>query len=861
MNKDDLKEYFEKFFENYQPYRNNKVYNTIIDKLFNNYFDDSYNTLPSSFKEAYENQKIPLDFYNNILLSVGFTQDILNKLSYKDKEILLKTFTNFNIYKGTLNQIQRIASDFEEELNLYELLIDFRTVLIPYYHLTFLKNQDYVIAENELIYESIKINDYLKIPGDSNQYRVVIKKELNKIYIDKPFDITTVVELHGNKIIDNSLKINNVEVNRWVFVPDLIYAGEKVKNQVINKFLDYDSIYDNTRKYFISIESLELQKDELVLPIKSNLILIDYKKYRNINLLNYLFAAILLKTYRKSRMVIYFKDGNYLTNLERITKLWYYIIYRFYNKAVTTNGLPNESIIFSISNPNFNLEIKDIPKILEEYNNIETQYEISLLYNKYISKQFYSLIYNDSEQILNLDQFKLLMEDEIGTDLIEYVEKRIFNAQGVDSEFECDFILDELQSSVLTWAYTNEIAYIDYLTDSLSYISASVDFSPTYNLILFLKPYHVEIIKQSGEILEINNKFNLVNPYHKRKFFIDLYKASILTLTHRLLNSKIISNINDNVIITSTFKNNLIHLSKQILLIIDSYLKTITYFEESVEFQSHDEVIYLKNILYSFINIIGENLITVLKEDKEFLNNENKIKLLVGGEVESLLNTSINRIFDISVADFDSSGRNLLDTSDFEVISKKNNSLLLTHTSNIILEINKNNFVFEITKATIDKDILPEPVFTSTIYPYFYNENITTDSSVYNSYFTNRNTYYSLNNEGVSVINDVFTSEFKSIKISTQIPQDELTTVFDTSLSDFRSLKITNQIPQDELTTVFDVSLSDFRSLKITNQIPQDELTTVFDVSLSDFVSLKISTQTPQDELTTTFDVANSEIL
>ncbi len=636
LSSDDLKSYFEKFFVNYAPFRESKVYSTIIDKLFNNFFDDSYNKIPSTFKDAYEEQRVPIEFYNNILLSVGFNHDILNKLSYKDKEILLKTFTNFNIYKGTLNQIQKVASDFEEDLNLYELLIDFRTILIPYYHLTFFKDLDYVVAENDFIYDSIKINDYLQIPNDTNSYRVVIKKELNRIYIDKPFDFDTIINFY--EVEDGSLRVNNVNVDRWVFVPDLIYSGEKVKNQVIKRFLDYESIYNETRRYFVSIEYLEANRDSLILPIKSNLILIDYKKYRNINLLNYLFAAILLKEYRKTRMVIYFKDGKYLTNLERIYKLWYYVIFAYYNKGISTNGLPNPALIFSIDSPYFDLKVTDIERIIIEYNSIQTQYEASLFYDKYFKTKFFPLQNNPTE--IPLEQFKLLIENEIGLDLFEYVNKRINNAKGVDSEFECDFILDELQSSILTWAYTNDIKHIDYLTDSLSYISTSVEFSPTYNLILFLKPFHVELVKESGEILEINNKFNLMNPFHKYKFFIDLYRASVLTISHRLMNSELKLIPNDNLIINSKLKSNIFYSSKSILSFVDSYLQSLTYFEESVEFQNHKELFKLKLILNSFVNLINENTITILKQNYDNKLIKDKIKLLVGGDFENILNIS-----------------------------------------------------------------------------------------------------------------------------------------------------------------------------------------------------------------------------
>lgn len=630
---DDLKNYFEKFFVDYGPYRSNKVYSIILDTLIKNYFNNAYNEVPASFKSAYEEQKIPLEFYNNILLSVGFTVDILNKISYKDKEILLKTYTDFNIYKGTINQIQKVASDFEEDLNLYELLIDFRTVLIPYYYLVFTKDQNYVVAENSFIYDSIKVNDYIQVPNDKNSYRVVVKKENNKIYINKPFDFNFILENNLNSN-DNEAFVRNVNINRWVFVPELIYSGDKVKDKILKTFLDYEKIYNNTKKYFISIEHLESKKEELLLPVKSNLILLDYKKFRDINLLNYLFSAIILKEYRKSRLVLYFKDGNYLTNLERIYKLWYYIIFRFYNKGITTNGMPNPGLIFSIDSPYFNLTVDDVSRIKEEYNNLKTTNEVSLFYNKYFSSSFNPLTnYNLN---MSIDQFKLLIENEIGTDLLTYIDKRILSVKGIDSELECSFILDEIYASVMTWAFTDiKIKnVISYLLDSLSYISTSVEFSPSYNLILFLKPFHVELIKELDDVLEINSKFDMIIPHHKLKYLIKMFGLSVLTISHSFFKSQIILNSVDNVIIASDFKNSIIYKSKSLLTFFDNFKILLSYFEESVSFQNHKLLFNLKLSVYSFLHCINECVLTIINKNNEYSSilESNNLELRLDSE-------------------------------------------------------------------------------------------------------------------------------------------------------------------------------------------------------------------------------------
>lgn len=616
---DDLKAYFEQFLTNYGPYRNNKIYSIIIDNLLKYYINESYNIIPEDFKSAFENQKLPVSFYDNILLSVGFTQDLITKISYKDKEILLKTFTNFNIYKGTINQIQKVASDFEEDLNLYELLIDFREIAINFYYIRFFKNTNYILVENEYIYNSFKILDHIKLNGID--YLIKEKQQPNKLIVNKIISYDS---------LDEYIEIKNFNVKRWVFIPELVYSGDKVKNKVLKNFLDYESIYNKTPRYFLSKEYLEdLNKnDNLILPIKSNLVFLDYKKFRDINLLKYLFATIILKHYRKSRLILYFKDGKYSTSLEKIYKLWYYIIFKFYNKSIVNSGLPNPSLIFSIDSPYFKLEISDISDILKEYNLLETQYEVSLFYQKYFSTSFYPL--NSFENEVPISQLELLMEKEIGLELITYINSRIDFAKGINSEFECSFILDEIYGSIFTWAFTNNISDISYLTDTLSYISTDIENSPTYNLILFLKPYHVDLIKESDDILEINNKFDLVNPYHKKSFIIDFYIGSLLNISHSLFKSELILKENNNLIILNSAREILIKKSSDFLQLLDSINQILIYEKEIVNFQNHNNLNFLKCLTYSFIigiseinlNILSKNIdnIPVLNSHNQFVS-------------------------------------------------------------------------------------------------------------------------------------------------------------------------------------------------------------------------------------------------
>ena len=89
MNKEDIKAYFDLYVLNYQPYKDIPEYQAIIKTLIDFYFDHAYNSINLPFKQAFEQQFIPIEFYEKLLLSIGFPKKIISILTNKDKKILL----------------------------------------------------------------------------------------------------------------------------------------------------------------------------------------------------------------------------------------------------------------------------------------------------------------------------------------------------------------------------------------------------------------------------------------------------------------------------------------------------------------------------------------------------------------------------------------------------------------------------------------------------------------------------------------------------------------------------------------------------------------------------------------------------
>lgn len=557
MNKEDIKAYFDLYVLNYQPYKDIPEYQAIIKTLIDFYFDHAYNSINLPFKQAFEQQFIPIEFYEKLLLSIGFPKKIISILTNKDKKILLHSFMDYNRYKGTIEQIRLVGEKFEEEVGIYELFIDLKDVVIPYYKLYAINGKDYFNLENVNLYNKLEPNDIIVI--NSINYSI-IRKSVNeegyyRVYINKQY-------------IGENLAVEDFTVKRWAFVPEALYVAPNINK--VTDYFDYEKIYQGTKQYFVSAEFLtaNYNNENLVLPIKSNLLFLDYKKYREINVFNNLLAAIFLKEYYDRRLVITFEeDKQYLISLGRLVKLWYYILFKFYNYNIVDSS-PINVLTLDITDVNFDYTISDINTLVNGktdsndniiefgYNNLKDTDDFSKFYFEKITSKFTT--YDHISRDISLEEYELLLENEVGVDLIDYLKNRISNSSSEYKEYEYNFILDDIYNSLITWSiFESEQNQegklisnnIGYFLKTLSFISYPIAMSPTYNLLMFLKPYHVELIKEITEGLYVKDLGNstMPNTDKLKKYYLDFLRASTLSISDNILQTVIYNNINNTV--------------------------------------------------------------------------------------------------------------------------------------------------------------------------------------------------------------------------------------------------------------------------------------------------------------------------
>lgn len=720
MNKEDIKAYFDLYVLNYQPYKDIPEYQAIIKTLIDFYFDHAYNSINLPFKEAFEQQFIPIEFYEKLLLSIGFPKNIISILTNKDKKILLHSFMDYNRYKGTIEQIRLVGEKFEEDVGIYELFIDLKEIVIPYYKLYTINGQNYFNLENVNLYNKLEPNDIIII--NSINYSIVSKSVNDegyyRVYINKQY-------------VGENLAVEDFTVKRWAFIPEALYIAPNVNK--VTEYFDYEKIYQGTKQYFVSAEFLtaKYNNENLVLPIKSNLLFLDYKKYQEINVFNNLLAAIFLKEYYDRRIVITFEETKqYLISLGRLVKLWYYILLKFYNYNLIDSS-PINVLTLDITDVNFDYTISDINYLLNGkrdyegnivelgYNNLKDLDDFSKFYFDKITSKF--TVYGHIPRDISLEEYELLLENEVGVDLIEYLNNRINNSSSEFKQYEYNFILDELYNSLITWSiFESENGVsgklisnnIGYFLKTLSFISYPISMSPTYNLIMFLKPYHVELIKEITEGVYVKDLGNsaIINADKIQKYYLAFLRSSTLSLSDDILQTIIYNNINneiesgtlDSTIITHGRIYSLNYLTTSLSKVYADLFELLVIYERESIAQPHsiraDHNIFpiIKSLVFVISN--GFSYIHQIINDSNLVSHFN-------AELINIINTHATNVSDksyniIELQDIDASGyvdidididinvvindiRNYI--NEFQILnSPLNTNSLLSHSYNLI---------------------------------------------------------------------------------------------------------------------------------------------------------------------------------
>ena len=126
------------------------------------------------------------------------------------------------------------------------------------------------------------------------------------------------------------LYIDYDSIEGWCFKPVIVYQDENL--EIVNEIISYQKIYDSVPGFFIDKQQMENLRltNQVTLPIKSNILLLDQKIVDNISVLNNLIILTFLKEYSESYVNIYFTNIQFTLSFKVINYLWYYFTTKYY---------------------------------------------------------------------------------------------------------------------------------------------------------------------------------------------------------------------------------------------------------------------------------------------------------------------------------------------------------------------------------------------------------------------------------------------------------------------------------------------------------------------------------------------------
>jgi hypothetical protein len=585
---DDIRNFFDSHIKPYAPYREEKVYNTLINTLSEYYYGQVYTVIPNELKQIYEDANFETpEIYNQLLIAIGVPQTIIDNISLADKLIFLKTLADFERYKGTISFFQKVAETFNDRVSIYELFID--------------RNSS----------------------GD------------------------------------------------WVFKPVKVYLNDDMSLNVND--IPYATLYNAVPTLLLSESQLtELYSNEqLILPIKSNLMLLDNDLMTDVSILYDIIVAIFLHEYKEDYIDIYFKDDAKTVQLKTIYYLWYYLLTRYYGIPWTAFAAqPMLRFIYGdVTFPAFigstPTTISELDKIIDRYNSIEIVSTATRDYDncgtlrdefyKDIADSFYT--FSGGSAKTDTDMYNELLI--LNSALITYVDDRITNTS-IGKQAEINLILTEIYSSLLLYAstYSGDIyfsQYVDYFLRYLPQVLINPENTTSYTILYNLKPYHVDLYSIANTGIRCQDKFNqvFIDDESNTNFLYQIMYASLLTFSDECLFNYVF-NAESNVNLLNNFTFNVFASlpdEDEASNISDSNILDLIYPISSVENISDDdsnEIIFSPEISMPIISIFSQANVEIPTTDDESVDLYDEAAMDYRTTITSILQTSTDYLMELN---------------------------------------------------------------------------------------------------------------------------------------------------------------------------------------------------------------------
>lgn len=541
---DNILEYFDSYILPFYPYKDSPVYKAVISFFIKYYIEILYNDQPAQFKLLYEEQVMSKELIDFLLVSAGLPENLISELTVTSKFIIMKSFADFIRYKGTIKFFRSVGGSFNDRISYYELYIDYDgTYINPVgrYLITLedrkIKNGKYFLissTENDY-YVWFNIDNGSVDPKIENKHGIEIKliKDCSiadvaaKIILELNETREFYVNVNGQDIIDVQLSHSgnailfdpgNSELNfnvinypkdngAWILRPKPVYIHPKMEKT--EDVFKYSDAYNKIPTLLVSEDQLEnlKQTDDIILPTKSNIILLDFTSTTDGSYLNTLFFSIIMEHIGADLFSVFFSGSSGTTTMsyKNAIFMWYYLVSKYYNKTLEEVKLASHIVMGTGVTTDYILE--DIPVIEADYDRITNREELYDFYNRYISDRFSQIFGNIKPTLQSMSE----TFERADYDMYNYVTSRLNSAENL--KIEIQLLLDELYASIVLSfdRYKNNPVlskYLPVILQFLTQVTTDIRGTDSYKLVYNLKPFHTEILDIARNKIEVDDKFN-----------------------------------------------------------------------------------------------------------------------------------------------------------------------------------------------------------------------------------------------------------------------------------------------------------------------------------------------------------------
>lgn len=391
---------------------------------------------------------------------------------------------------------------------------------------------------------------FLKSLADFEQYKGTLEFVQKLCLTYSEVDRVNIYELYIDYNPDRSFPDS-----QWVFKPINIYQWKSSGSElpILMEEIDYMEVYNSVPSLLIHTDDLDRMRnnEELILPIKSNILLVEYNLVRILRLLYDLFTVTYLNKLLDENVDLLFSTAgsNLTASLKEVYLSWYYLIMRYADAPypAISPGLLDFCLNFSYSDPvSFHYDFDNLPGLRDEYVNLEAKDSAGRIIipskedasdptnpannpairDQFLEQDFINIFAKKKEsssELTVLDIFEMI--NSLNSTLADYLDERILSKDNEEEQkleinkilLEIYYSLQRFNADIAARYGTSTLEFQEGFTlasnafmNSLSQSIVSPKDTVTYLILSNLKPYHVELFTRYSSGIVCDDIFDSI---------------------------------------------------------------------------------------------------------------------------------------------------------------------------------------------------------------------------------------------------------------------------------------------------------------------------------------------------------------